>query len=142
MALEDEALKLIQMNGSYWALCSRPLHRYVMLDSYNSWSRHREFHFCNPNSSFNMSGGEKSLQEKGKQPTGIFLQNQSILSIQSRYRGFTTLYFEFDYLRALFGPGEGTKFELQHFNTVKWVSIYIPSYKCNTRLVCSAFKYM
>ena len=80
----------------------------------------------NPNSSFNMTGGEKSLGERGKQPTGIFLQNQSILSIQSRHRGFTTLHFEFDYLRALFGPGEGTKFELQHFNTVKWISIYIP----------------
>ena len=65
----------------------------------------------NPNSSFNMRReGEKSLWGRGgEEPTGIFLQNQSILFIQSRYRGFTTLCFEFDYLRALSGPGKGTK---------------------------------
>ena len=82
-----------------------------MLDSYNSLSRPREFHFCKPKLIIQYEEGRRKILGLGwgEEPTGIFLQNQSSLFIQSRYRGFTTLCFEFDYLRALSGPGKGTK---------------------------------
>lgn len=106
MALGDGLLKLIQMNGSYWALCSRPLHRYVMLDSYNSWSRHQVFHFCKPKLSF-LWGRRKILRERGNNPLVFSSKSRNILSIQSRHRGFTTLHLSSIILRTLFGPGRG-----------------------------------
>lgn len=79
-----------------------------------------------------MERGEK------EHPLVFVLQNQSILHIQSRYRGFT-LYFEFDYIRALFGSGEGTKLNyniLTLSNEYQFTSLSKSAVQDKTSMLC------
>ena len=64
---------------------------------------------ANPKSSFNMRGGEKPWREGKKNIHWYMSSKIKVSSISKVDTEDLTLYFEFDYLRALFGPGEGTK---------------------------------
>lgn len=77
-------------------------HRAVTLENQGSWS-HRVFRFANLNSSFNTRGGEKAWREEKKHSLEFVLRNQT------KYPLYPKEIVGDDYLRTLFGPGEGTK---------------------------------